>query len=342
MYRHLLVPIDDTELSSLTVGRAIEFARALAARITFFHARISYAPAAGDDQALLRATTPEDIARNFQGRTRELLTKADAAARAQAVTSAVVASTSDAPHRAILAAARAEKCDLIFMASHGRRSDMGMMLGSQTLRVLMNSAIPVLVASTQTPPVPALAIGIIRDEHRSLAAVLHAWLRLGRDSLAPGGKPLDPQLLRAMLHYLKAYPLALHHPKETHYLFARLRARSSEYDAELDELARQHGRDQQLVDALAAAVDSYCAGGFAAIELDAAVNRYASFMWEHMGREEAVILPAAQREFDDDDWAAVNAAFSQHQDPRFGGNADAEFWQLYTRIIDLGAAPDEQ
>ena len=49
-----------------------------------------------------------------------------------------------------------------------------MMLGSQTLKVLMQTEIPVLVAATRNPDASTRAIGVIRDEHRSLASVLHA------------------------------------------------------------------------------------------------------------------------------------------------------------------------
>ena len=53
-----------------------------------------------------------------------------------------------------------------------------MMLGSQTLKVLVNAGIPVLVSATANPPAPRRAIGIIRDEHRSLAAVIRTWINL--------------------------------------------------------------------------------------------------------------------------------------------------------------------
>ena len=328
MYRHLLVPIDETDLSTDTVGKAVELARTLGARITFFHAQINYA-------ASFFVTAPEDFSYSFADRARELLTKAESAARAQGVTSTVASSVSDSPYQAIVDAAREAKCDLIFMASHGRRSNIGMMLGSQTLKVLMNAEIPVLVSSARNAPIQTLAVGIIRDEHRSLTAVLHAWLRLGSNSIAAGCAPLDNELLRAMVQYIKAFPVALHHPKETEYLFARLRQRTCDFDAELDELERQHERDHELVDVLEESVEEYCDGKLAIAELDAAVNRYARFMWGHMGREESVILPAAQRELTEDDWKALNETFSNNQDPRFGGTTEADFERLYSRIVTI-------
>ena len=53
--------------------------------------------------------------------------------------------TSDRPHEAILDAAEARGCDLIFMASHGRRGISGFLLGSETNKVLTHSKVPVLV-----------------------------------------------------------------------------------------------------------------------------------------------------------------------------------------------------
>ena len=51
--------------------------------------------------------------------------------------------------------------------------------------------------------------------------------------------------------------------------------------------------------------------------LEQAVSRYAQFIWDHMGREEGVILPAAQKYLTDEDWAAIDGAFATNNDPRF-------------------------
>src|SRR5574337_1314857 len=249
MYRHLLVPIDGTDLSTVTIGLAVEFARSLGARITFFHAQPDFAASLGGDAEIVRLTAPADYMYTYQGRARELLTKAESAARAHGVPCASSSAVSDTPYSAIIDAARGEGCDLIFMASHGRRSALGMMLGSQTLKVLLHSEIPVLVSATTNPAVPAQAIGIIRDEHRSLAAVLHAWEHLLKTHQEKATAP-DATLMRAMVRYIQDFPLALHHPKEEDYLFRLLRERTHTMDADLDELQRQHERDHQLVDEL--------------------------------------------------------------------------------------------
>ena len=220
------------------------------------------------------------------------------------------------------------------MASHGRRSNVGMVLGSQTLKVLMQTEVPVLVAATSNPAAPARAIGIIRDEHRSLAAVLHSWLHLIATARS-AGTPADRTLMRAIVRYVSDFPVALHHPKEDDYLFARLRRRTSTLDAELDgEPERQHQRDKELVAELSALVERE---PFDLAALESAVNAYATFIWEHLGREEGVILPAAQKYLKDEDWAEIDSAFSTNRDPRFGADVDRQYRRLHSRIVNLVA-----
>ena len=334
MYRHLLVPVDGTDLSIETVGRAAEFARGIGARITFFHAQADHAASLFGDAEVVRLTSPEDFAYAFQGRARELLAKAESAARAFGVPCDSRSAVSDTPYEAIIAAARDAGCDLIFMASHGRRSNIGMMLGSQTLKVLVHAGLPVLVSATANPAPPVRAIGIIRDEHRSLAAVLHAWRHLLANARRRGTAP-DAPLMQAIVRYIQTFPIALHHPKEDDYLFRRLRERTSEVDAELDELERQHERDQQLVAELAGMVDGAAKGTIDVAALERAVTQYTTFVWEHLGREEGVILPAAERHLTAADWADINAAFSENRDPRFGGDTDDEYRRLFSRIVNL-------
>ncbi len=334
MYRHLLVPIENSDLSTVTIGRAVEFALALDARITFFHARADHEASILGDADIVRVTAPEDYAYNFEGRARELLTKAESAARARGVPCASASAVSDSPYTAIIDAARSAGCDLIFMASHGRRTTLGMMLGSQTLKVLVNSEIPVLVSAMADPPVPAQAIGIIRDEHRSLAAVLHAWQHLFKNAQSRNVRP-DAGLMKAMVRYIQDFPVALHHPKEDDYLFRKLRERTAAANPELDELERQHVRDEQMVSELAAQVERYAAGEVTPGEMEQDVARYAQSIWEHMGREEGVILPLAQQYLTNEDWIEINEAFQKNRDPRFGGDTDAEFKRLFSRIVNL-------
>ncbi|MFO1268241.1 MAG: universal stress protein [Rubrivivax sp.] len=339
MYRHLFVPIDGSDLSIEVVGNAVALARPLGARITFFHAVPDAQGSLRGEAEVLRLTAPDDYDYAITGRARELLAKAEAAARACGVPCDARHAISDRPAQAIVEAARTCGSDLIFMASHGHRGKLGMAFASETLAVLVNAGLPVLVSSTGEPAAPARAIGIIRDEHRSLAAVMHAWMHELAAAHA-AGRAADLTLMRAALRYVQQFPLKLHHPKEDEHLFRRLRERTSSCDADLDELERQHVRDVQLVQALADLVEALAAaGGDARLacsrKLEAEVAQYARFLWDHMGREEGVILPAAQRHLLAEDWAALDEAFAGNADPRFGADDDRDHRRLFSRIVNL-------
>lgn len=340
MYRHLFVPIDGTDLSVEVIGNAVALARPLGARLTFFHAVADAAASLRGDAEVLRLTAQDDYRYAILGKARELLAKAEAAARALGVPCESRHVVSDHPAQAIVEAARASGCDLIFMASHGQRGKLAMAFTSETLSVLMNAGLPVLVSSTGEPAPVARAIGIIRDEHRSLAAVMHAWMH-ALQAARQAGTPPDLALMRAIVRYVREFPLKLHHPKEDEHLFRRLRERTPSAQADLDELERQHQRDHQLVDALAEQVEALAAPGAAARPEDArhaleeGVNAYARFLWDHMGREEGVILPAAQRWLTNADWAEIDAAFAGNRDPDFGGETDRDYRKLFSRIVNL-------
>ena len=341
MYRHLLVPVDDTDLSIGVVGNAVALACAVGARITFFHAIVDAAGSLRGEAEVLRLIARDEYEYASLGKAQELLAKAEAAARALGVPCESRHVVSDKPAQAIVAAARAGGCDLIFLASHGRHGKLGMALVSEMLEVLMSARLPVLVSSIGEPALPARAIGIIRDEHRSLAAVMHAW----RHALAAArrsGTDADVALMRAIVRYVRQFPIELHHPKEEEQLFARLRERTATCDAELDELERQHRRDHEFVAALERQVEALAAAEGAArvqatLALEQDVIGYAAFLWDHMGREEGVILPAAQRFLLAEDWAAIDQAFAANRDPNFNG-AYREYRQLFARIVNLAPA----
>ena len=145
MFKHILVPTDGSQLSSDTVKRAIAFAKETNARITFFFAKPDYPMAFYGEGALIDPTTPDKFAEMAEQQAREILAAHEAAAKAEGVVSASASSVSDIPYEAIIAAAAASGADLIFMASHGRRGISGLLLGSETQKVLTHSKIPVLV-----------------------------------------------------------------------------------------------------------------------------------------------------------------------------------------------------
>ncbi len=145
MFKHILVPTDGSQLSLETVKRAVTFAREAGAKITFFFAKSDYPVAFYGEGALIDPTTPEKFAEMADRQAQEILAKASAVAKEAGVPSANTDSVSDLPYQAIIDAANNAGCDLIFMASHGRRGLSGLLLGSETQKVLTHSTIPVLV-----------------------------------------------------------------------------------------------------------------------------------------------------------------------------------------------------
>lgn len=336
MYRHLLVPIDNTDLSIEVVGNAVGLARAVGAHITFIHT-------VDREAGALRSASPDEPPQAFAGKATELLAKAEAAARAFGVPCDSKHAVGDRRAAAIIDAAREVGCDLVFMASHRHHGrDTGTRPTSQTISAVLDAGLPVL-ARIGDPAPPAHAIGIIRDEHRSLAAVLHAWMHLLATARSTG-TAADPASMRAIVRYLQIFPTALHDPKEEDHLFKRLQARTSTVNAELDELERLHSRDLERVADLARRVDTLAAAsGEAAVtatrDLDDAVRSYAAFVWDHLGREEGVILPAAQRHLTEADWTAIDAAFMKNRDPGAGDKAALEARQLFSRIVGTAHGP---
>ena len=166
---------------------------------------------------------------------------------------------------------------------------------------------------------------------------MHTWMH-ARASARGDGVAAEPALMQAIIRYLEVFPAALHHPKEEKHLFSRLRDRTSLLNAELDELERQHERDRQFLADLSRRVAQLSTPGADAVaatrELEDAVQAYAAFLWDHLGREEGVILPAAQQHLTAADWSEIDAAFAENQDPRFAGETAKEYQHLFSRIVN--------
>jgi nucleotide-binding universal stress UspA family protein/hemerythrin-like domain-containing protein len=340
MYRHLLVPIDSSTLATELVRQAVLLAKSLGARVTFFHAQEDYG--ATSVAALERALWPTLCNEQVGSDARAVLAKAAVVAREAGVAHDTVTVTSGRPYEAILSAAEARGCDLIVIASHGRRGLRGLMLGSQTRNVLQQSSLPVLVLSAgsnvaEWERIEALAI--IRDEHRSLAAVAHGLELLARQA-RDDGKPPRFDLLRAIVHYVREFPESLHHPKEDAWLFRKLRERTTEFNDTLAELERQHVEGRSLVDELEHSIAAYEADpGAGHARFAAAVAGFVAAQEQHMRLETRVILPAAFEHLTPEDWNEIGRAFSENGDPRFNADGDEEFRQLFARILNLMPAP---
>lgn len=145
MFKHILVPTDGSTLSQDNARRAVSFAKETGARITVFFAKPEYPISYYGEGVLLDPTTPEKFAELAEQQAQQNLGFVEALCQSAGVSCTKLSFNSDIPYEAIIEAADRSGCDLIFMASHGRRGFSGFLLGSETNKVLTHSKIPVLV-----------------------------------------------------------------------------------------------------------------------------------------------------------------------------------------------------
>jgi hemerythrin-like domain-containing protein len=177
------------------------------------------------------------------------------------------------------------------------------------------------------------------SEHRSLAAVLHAMSSLVRE-VRERGRRIDPKVFRAILYYLDVFPEREHHWKEEAVLFPRIRARTHEADAILDELACEHESGEQAIRHLEQVFVRYEEHGDAEFAPFAdAVDSYVTRYREHMRKEEREVMPVAQRVFSEQDWADIESAFASHHDPLGGISPETAYDELFRRIVLVVPAP---
>jgi nucleotide-binding universal stress UspA family protein len=143
MYKHILLPTDGSELSARAVREGIQFAREIGARVTVVTVTPPFYPAEMSPSSLT-AHAEEHEAKSKAAAERALAPAAEAAAAAR-VPCTPVRRVSDSPFEEIIKVAGEAGCDLIFMASHGRRGVSALLLGSETNKVLTHSRVPVLV-----------------------------------------------------------------------------------------------------------------------------------------------------------------------------------------------------
>lgn len=182
------------------------------------------------------------------------------------------------------------------------------------------------------------SIRILRDEHRSLAAVIHGLAYLVRE-IQQGAAP-NFTLLGAMLHYIDAFPERLHHPKEDLYLFRLLRSRYAQAHDMLAALEEEHLAGARKLRELHEKLAAFHRDGMVSFPaFRSAVEAYAAFHWNHMRTEELEVLPLCEQHFTDADWEETDAAFGGNGDPLLGIDQQTAFAELFHRIVRLAPPP---
>ncbi len=144
MYKHVLLPTDGSALSDVAIDNGMQFAKAVGAKVTGFYVIVERQPDSFEDFAPVDVKAPNLDAVAKQEADQYLKVIADKA-RALGVPCATHSMKHSSPHQAIITMATQTGCDLIIMASHGKKGITGELVGSETARVITNCKIPVLV-----------------------------------------------------------------------------------------------------------------------------------------------------------------------------------------------------
>ena len=146
MYKHILLPTDGSALAREAIKAGVKLAKTVGARVTGFYAAPPATPIEYKGMLPVGYSDPSAREKMIERTAAQYLEAIEKAAQAAGVRCKVEHVTSDYPADAILEAAKRNRCDLIFLSSHGRRGlRTTSLLGSQTQKVLSVSRVPVLV-----------------------------------------------------------------------------------------------------------------------------------------------------------------------------------------------------
>lgn len=143
MFKKILVATDGSALSEGAAKQAMQLAKSVNARVVAFHCREPFHVFATGSEML--TDTREVFERDVKARSTVYLARIEDMARSAGVPCETTSDENDHAWQGIIKAAESAGCDLIAMASHGRRGVQGLLLGSQTTHVLTHSKIPALV-----------------------------------------------------------------------------------------------------------------------------------------------------------------------------------------------------
>lgn len=143
MFKHILLPTDGSPASERAIAQAVSFAKETQARITGLHVMQQFHLLTYQVQML--EDTQEQFIRECQAHADAFLSALKDAADKAGVPCETVCVTGNHPYEGIVRMAEGKACDLIVMASHGRKGITGFLLGSETQKVLSHTKKPVLV-----------------------------------------------------------------------------------------------------------------------------------------------------------------------------------------------------
>jgi len=185
----------------------------------------------------------------------------------------------------------------------------------------------------------AKTLDIIRDEHRSIAAILHGMEYLV-DRIRERKAKINPRVFRAMIYYLDTFSERMHHPKEDRFLFSALRSRGGEAATAVADLEREHAAGGNALRRLEQCLVRYEEGGDREFQAFAdAVAKFVREYRDHMHKEESIVFPMAERLLNAQDWQAIDRAFAENRDPLSADRDTRDFEKLFDRIVNLAPPP---
>lgn len=143
MFKHLLIATDGSELSNKAIGQGLSLAKSLGAKVTVVTVTEPFAASVPAEVAMVFSR--EDYEKAVVSSAERILQSVSATAAANGVPCEIVHVKNQYPADGILDLAKARECDLIVMASHGRRGIPRLVLGSEANRVVTQSTVPVLI-----------------------------------------------------------------------------------------------------------------------------------------------------------------------------------------------------
>ena len=144
MFKHILISTDGSSLGNKAAKAGIELAGALGAKVTAYYA-MERLQLIFDEGYMMDRKTIDGLEESARAAGQKRVDAIGKMAKAARVPFTSVVSQASSPHEGIIEAAKKRKCDVIFMASHGRRGLSKLMVGSVTQKVLAHSKIPVVV-----------------------------------------------------------------------------------------------------------------------------------------------------------------------------------------------------
>ena len=172
---------------------------------------------------------------------------------------------------------------------------------------------------------------IITEEHRSFWRIAIALEQVADELEA--GSPVDPAFFQAVFEYIEKFADHAHHRKEDDYLFRLMRLRSAEAIPLVDALQEEHRLATDHLDNMRQAFAQAEAGQQAA--LVHSLRDYCQRLKSHIYTEESKALPMARKILTAEDWQEIDTRFQENNDPLFGIEAQAEFQELYHRVVSL-------